>query len=844
MEEVCVVNDGEVVLEDVIAVRNDLKRHFQCLNGDDAIVDGSPRKKQAKEAVSSDDAFSGISDAGYSNDENVLNRGISGSPPVESEGDSGAGSGEMGSTGSSVCEDRDIRERCSSGGESISDVVLELPKEACSMGIRKITFKFGKVKKECDDGVLVSGFTAQSFSNKGVYEGDSYVGAHKAGCCSAEFTHVKQNKEMKMSKKVVLDTYPTNVKKLLSTGILEGARVKYVSSTHKKEIPGVVRGYRYLCGCSTCDYSKVVSAYEFELHAGAKTRHPNNHIFLENGRLIFDIIETLKTTPPGMLVEVVKDIAGPSVNEGSFRAWKEHKRKPVRLSQSQVSRHDRGAEDRPRLTSFEENMLSKHRYFATSSIEGSTHPDNMLNSHATSCLVHQKKESGGKGRDNELHRLLFTRNGLPDGAELAYYFKGQKLLQGYKRGRGIVCGHCDREISPSQFEAHAGCGARRQPYHHIYTSNGTTLHDIAMSLQNGHKLSTGQSDDMCTVCGEQQGKLILCSRCPRVYHAACLGSEYVSIEDDWRCPCCSRTNSVIGDSSSNIARPLIIRLTCAVEPIETETGGCVICRQNHFSDIGFDDRTVIICDQCEKEYHIGCLRDNEICDLKELPADKWFCCQDCNRIHLSLIDHYLKGAEFPPSSAVEAMNKKLAEKGLCGVAENNVQWLLISGKNHVATDRPLLSMAVSIFRECFSPIVTNSGRDLIPVMVYGRNISGQDFENMYTIVLIVNSVVVSAALLRVFSSEVAELPMVATSKENQGKGFFLVLFSCIQRFLCSLKVQNLVLPAAEEAKSIWTNKFGFRAMSREQLSKYTSVLTLTGFQGTYWLEKALEEHPT
>ncbi|GAB2251489.1 hypothetical protein Droror1_Dr00017739 [Drosera rotundifolia] len=108
-------------------------------------------------------------------------------------------------------------------------------------------------------------------------------------------------------------------------------------------------------------------------------------------------------------------------------------------------RHDRGAEDRPRLTSFEENMLSKHQYFATSSIEGSTHPDNMLNSHASSWLVHQKKESGGKGRDNELHRLLFTRNGLPDGAELAYYFKGQKLLQGYKRDRGIVCGHCDRE---------------------------------------------------------------------------------------------------------------------------------------------------------------------------------------------------------------------------------------------------------------------------------------------------------------------------------------------------------------------------------------------------------------
>jgi hypothetical protein len=54
-------------------------------------------------------------------------------------------------------------------------------------------------------------------------------------------------------------------------------------------------------------------------------------------------------------------------------------------------------------------------------------------------------------------------NGLPDGTELAYYVKTQKLLQGYKQGSGIVCSCCSREISPSQFEAHAGMAARRQP---------------------------------------------------------------------------------------------------------------------------------------------------------------------------------------------------------------------------------------------------------------------------------------------------------------------------------------------------------------------------------------------
>ena len=69
-------------------------------------------------------------------------------------------------------------------------------------------------------------------------------------------------------------------------------------------------------------YQQILSAYEFELHAGGKTRHPNKHIYLENGKPIDSIIQEVKTAPFSVLDEVMKNIAGTSVNEESFQVWK------------------------------------------------------------------------------------------------------------------------------------------------------------------------------------------------------------------------------------------------------------------------------------------------------------------------------------------------------------------------------------------------------------------------------------------------------------------------------------------------------------------------------------------
>ena len=72
----------------------------------------------------------------------------------------------------------------------------------------------------------------------------------------------------------------------------------------------------------TLQCEQVLSAFEFEQHAGVKTRHPNNHIFLENGRAVYNIIQELKTAPLNKLDEVLEAVAGSAINEGFFRIWK------------------------------------------------------------------------------------------------------------------------------------------------------------------------------------------------------------------------------------------------------------------------------------------------------------------------------------------------------------------------------------------------------------------------------------------------------------------------------------------------------------------------------------------
>ncbi|KAM0053448.1 putative histone acetyltransferase chromatin regulator PHD family [Helianthus debilis subsp. tardiflorus] len=460
-------------------------------------------------------------------------------------------------------------------------------------------------------------------------------------------------------------------------------------------------------------------------------------------------------------------------------------------------------------------------------------------------------------KNQQLHWSVFQKGGLPDGTELTYVAQGKKLLDGYKWNKGIFCSCCKTEISASLFEAHAGRASHKKPYENIYISNGVSLHEYAVSMKMNEKgrCSVKYNDDLCRVCWDG-GDLLLCDGCPRSFHQECAGESSIP-HGKWYCRYCQNSMKVDGENQN----ALVAGRVMGIDPIEqimtrcirivkhpenSDLVACVLCRCHDFSKTVFNERTVIVCDQCEKEYHIGCLREHNMADLKALPKGKWFCCKDCERINIALQHLITREPETLSDDLLTLLREKQKNNDNTNSetdSNSEMKFVVLSGKNATREIRKYLAQTVDIFHEGFDPIIdATTGRDFIPSMVYGRKIWSQDFAGMLIAILTIDSNVVSAGTLRVFGEDIAELPIVATSKGNQGKGYFQLLFTCIERLLSSLRIRKIVLPAAEEAKSIWTKKFGFETLDADQLRELRQTCSaMMTFKGTSMLQKEIPQ---
>ena len=53
-----------------------------------------------------------------------------------------------------------------------------------------------------------------------------------------------------------------------------------------------------------------------------------------------------------------------------------------------------------------------------------------------------------------------------------------------------------------------------------------------------------------------------------------------------------------------------------------KVGGCVFCNSTHFTpstEGRWDEQTAVLCSQCEREHHVGCLRKHRGIHLNEEP---------------------------------------------------------------------------------------------------------------------------------------------------------------------------------------------------------------------------------
>ncbi|KAM7258740.1 hypothetical protein ACFE04_014481 [Oxalis oulophora] len=232
------------------------------------------------------------------------------------------------------------------------------------------------------------------------------------------------------------------------------------------------------------------------------------------------------------------------------------------------------------------------------------------------------------------------------------------------------------------------------------------------------------------------------------------------------------------------------RLIRIVETPDVQVGGCTLCRGHEFSKSGFGPQTVMICDKCEREFHVGCLKEHNMADLKELPPGKWFCCTACDTIHSALEKLINAGEQKLSGSSLDGFLKKQNSEG--EEKDIDLSWRVLNWKmkpDDISQD--LLSNVVEIFHDRFDPIGNS-----------------------------------------------------ATTKDNDlthSMGYFQVLYDCIEKLLGRVNVKTLVLPAANEVKCIWTNKFGFEMMDAEEVSKLKRDYPVMTFSGTSVLQKVVPE---
>ncbi|CAL4938913.1 unnamed protein product [Urochloa decumbens] len=406
--------------------------------------------------------------------------------------------------------------------------------------------------------------------------------------------------------------------------------------------------------------------------------------------------------------------------------------------------------------------------------------------------------------------LLIGKNILLPRDKVTYkqIINGPGIKEGSIGRDGIKCMCCNEIFTLENFEVHAG-SSTPVPSVHMFLKDGRSLSQCLVEFMGVNKPrdslhvrlkgrnSDLESDSICSVCHDG-GEILLCDNCPSSYHHDCIGLEAIP-EGSWYCPSC-RCN------------------ICNLSDYDPDTSQ-------------FTEKTIVYCDQCEREYHVGCTSNNGhqlICQ----PEGCWLCSSECSKIFQRLQELIGKSVPTPVKGLSCTILRYYREKGSDhGHCDDAI----------MAERYGKLCIALDVLHECFVTIIEpRTQSDISEDIVFNREseLRRLNFRGFYTILLHKGGELVSVGTFRICGQKFAELPLIGTRVPYRRQGMCRLLMNELEKLLLDLRVERLLLPAVPELLKTWTGSFGFTVMSDSDRIELADNSILS-FQGTTMCQKVL-----
>lgn len=380
-------------------------------------------------------------------------------------------------------------------------------------------------------------------------------------------------------------------------GLRDGDRLTYITAQGEELLHGIVQDMGILCQCC----GKVVSCSQFEMHAGRGNRRaPYDNIYTDQGvslRRLASQLRSDRPPPPPRERDSGRSSSHPGSDGyagGGAGPWERAPsgRTSARVAARAASPPESPSADAPPPRAFCTLPFGGFQGIPRVCRARSARPRD--GGEAARALLPPMLRDSAPERERRGQRGEAQGRGGRDG--------GGRGAHGQQGGAGAEQG----PLSPSQEHNAAAaddtCDACGAP------SSSPRLHSCAHAHPcKSREAHAPPSLGTCTFTGVcEAGPLLCCDGCPAMFHPHCVGlREVPPAHQGWLCAECADDGP---PSDGAQAAAVAQRARRLLAELDTAAGGCVLCRCSDFTRDKFGPRTVLLCDQCECEFHVGCLR--------------------------------------------------------------------------------------------------------------------------------------------------------------------------------------------------------------------------------------------